>query len=208
MPGGPPSTELVWFDLPNGLRVGLRPVHPEDRDALREGFARLSKESRYRRFLAPMERLTSRQLSYLADIDHISHFAWAAGVLDDDGDEYGLGVTRYVVDPENDSHAEIAVVVADDHQGRGIGTLLIHALCVAAIDRGIKLLFGYALADNEAMLRIFERLDARAIPDGHGVVRYELPLDDPDAIGLDRKAQGELKWVASAAAHPCRWRRM
>ncbi len=206
--GEPPSAELVWFELPNELRVGLRPVHPEDRDALREGFARLSKESRYQRFLAPMERLTSQQLSYLTDIDHISHFAWAAGVLDPDGDEYGLGVSRYVVDPENSRHAEIAIVVADDHQGRGIGTLLMHALLVAAMDHGVKLLFGYALAENQAVLRIFERLHARVLPEGHGMVRCELPLVEPNTIGLDGEAQSELRWVASAAAHPSRWHRM
>jgi RimJ/RimL family protein N-acetyltransferase len=206
VPGEPPSVELLWFDLPKGLRIALRPVHPEDRHALHEGFARLSEESRYQRFLAPMQRLTSRQLSYLTDIDHINHFAWAAGVIDDHGNEYGLGVGRYVVSSDNDRHAEIAVVVADDHQNRGIGTLLTHALCVAASDHSIKLLFGYAFADNEPMLHIFERLGARVLPEERGVVRCELLLDDAGAIGLDGEAQAELKWVASAAAHPSRRR--
>ena len=47
-PGGEP---VVWFDMPDGLRVGLRPIHPDDREALMEGFASLSEDSRYHRFL-------------------------------------------------------------------------------------------------------------------------------------------------------------
>ncbi|MEA2283671.1 MAG: hypothetical protein QOK21_4278, partial [Solirubrobacteraceae bacterium] len=56
--------------LRDGSRIVIRPIEPDDRDDLREGFERLSPESRYRRFFSPVPRLSERHLDYLTQVDH------------------------------------------------------------------------------------------------------------------------------------------
>ena len=81
--------------LRDGAQVDVRPVEPEDRAALAEGFERLSPESRYRRFFGPMPRLSDRDLDYLTRVDHHDHEALVAvDALTGDG----IGVARYVRD--------------------------------------------------------------------------------------------------------------
>jgi GNAT superfamily N-acetyltransferase len=170
--------------------VALRPLQPGDREALLEGFGRLSPETRYQRFLAPMQRLTERQLGYLIAVDGVNHFAWVAGTLEPDGSELGYGLARFVRLPDDPATAELAVVVADDAQGRGIGTLLVDALLVVAAARGIERLVGYLFAENAPMLRILERRGSRAVPEASGVLRVEIPL--PAAVGLDEADRAAL----------------
>ncbi len=200
-PSLPDDNDLVWFRDAAGLVLGLRPIHPDDKGALLQGFEQLSEESRYQRFLAPMERLTARQLRYLTEIDHINHFAWAAGYRDEAGQEHGVGVARFVRDLDDPCAAELAVVVADDFQGRGIGTLLIDALVVVATDQGVERMTGFMFAENNPMIRIFKRLGAVTKPDSPGVLSASLTLP---ATGVTITAEGveELLWVAQTAAHP------
>src|SRR5947207_5929492 len=109
------------FTLRDGSPVVVRPILPEDRDRLVEGFARLSDESRYRRFGTPVRRLTDEQLRYLTEIDYETHMAWIALDPATPG-EPGLGVARYVRLPGEPEVAEAAVTVVDSHQGLGLGT--------------------------------------------------------------------------------------
>ncbi len=201
IPALPEDRDLVWFRDDAGLVIGLRPIHPDDKSALLSGFEQLSEESRYQRFLAPMERLTARQLRYLTEIDQVNHFAWAAGHRDTSGEEHGVGVARFVRDTDAPCCAELAVVVADAYRRRGIGTLLIHALLVVAADQGIEHMTGFMFAENEAMIRILDRLGAPPVPDSPGVVTAALDLPVP-TTAISPEAAAELTWVARAAAHP------
>ncbi len=114
--------------LSDGTRLRLRPIGSDDRAGLAGLFARLSPESRRRRFLCPKRELTSRELTYLTDIDHICHEAIAA-VDQRDGSIVGVG--RYAHDADRPSVAEVAVAVTDELQGMGIGTALSRAQCSA-----------------------------------------------------------------------------
>jgi len=204
-PGGPVPPEdgdLVWFTDDGELTIGLRPIHPNDKPALLAGFERLSDESRYQRFLAPMERLTSRQVRYLTEVDHVNHFAWAAGIRSVDGEEIGVGVARYVRHSDDRSAAEAAVVVADDFRQRGIGTLLVEALLEVAHDRDIAEITAFMFAENAAAVRIFERLGSAISPDSPGVLCARLRLPAPGGTGIDPAGREELLWVACIAAHP------
>ncbi len=195
---GPHDAETAWFVLGGGERVGLRPIHAEDRAALLEGFAELSDESRYQRFLGAMDHLTERQAAYLTDVDPADHFAWVAGRVDDDGAEQGLGVARYVRVRGEPDTAELAVVVADDFHGRGLGTLLVSALIPVAADHGVRRLIGYLFATNEPMLHIFGALGAHVVPDAPAVLRAELDLATA-TVGLERRACRTLGAVARRA---------
>jgi len=103
----------------------LRPIAPEDRPLVAASFERLGKESRYRRFFTTKNELSATELDYLVDVDHHDHEAIVA--IDPSSGE-GLGVARYVRSGEDPELAEVAVTVADDWQGRGLGRGLGRAL--------------------------------------------------------------------------------
>ena len=77
--------------------------------------------SRYRRFLAPIDHLSDQQLAYLTQVDHIAHEALLA--IDTATGE-DVAVARFIRDPEDPSRAEVAIVVFDRWQGRGVGRTL------------------------------------------------------------------------------------
>ncbi|RPI26118.1 MAG: N-acetyltransferase, partial [Actinobacteria bacterium] len=92
--------------LRDGGRVVVRPLTPDDREALREGFSRLSDASRRFRFLAAKGAISERELDYLTNVDYCDHFAWA--VFDPDEDMAGVGVARYVRASDDPTVAEPA----------------------------------------------------------------------------------------------------
>jgi len=166
------TTEVVLRD---GTRVRLRPILPKDKALLVEGFRRLSPESRYRRFMAPIQELTEDQLRYLTEIDYVDHFAWVALDLDQPAHP-GMGVARYVRIPQEPDVAEAAVTVIDDYQGRGLGTLLLEALGAVAMENGIRRFRGYALEDNRAIREVLEAMGATTTHDSPGLLRIEVDL--------------------------------
>jgi acetyltransferase len=193
---------IVWFEMPTGLIVGLRPIHPEDRDALMEGFQTLSEDSRYQRFLSPMVRLTDRQAAYLTDIDQINHFAWGIGIRDEKRAIRGIGVARYVRESNDPQTAEVAVAITDDYQGQGLGSLLVRALAVVADTHGIERLVGFMLGENRPMIRIFEGIGASIDNVGPGLMKADARLGATTLCTLGDKACAELVRVADRAAHP------
>jgi protein lysine acetyltransferase len=159
--------------LQDGSSVLIRPIRADDKDALTRGLARLSAESRYRRFLRPVTSLNERELKYLTEVDYTNHFAWVAVNPDDPAD--GWGVARYVRDPKDPEVAEAAVAVVDDQQHRGIGAYLLQFLSASAIANGITTFRGWVLGDNVEILRPLERIGASRKPD-HGVLKIEVEL--------------------------------
>ena len=95
--------------LRDGSHARVRPIQPDDKDALIAGLQKLSPESRYLRFLRPVTSLNERELKYLTEIDYTNHFAWVAA--DPDDDLNGYGVARYVRDPKDPEVAEAAVAI-------------------------------------------------------------------------------------------------
>lgn len=159
----------------NIQQVELRPIEPEDKDALARGFDRLSERSRYRRFLSPRGPLTEAELRYLTEVDHHDHEALVA--VDPQTGE-GVGVARFVRSAEDRTVAELAVAVVDDCQGRGIGSLLAAELSRRAREEGITCFTALALAENDAMLGILQELgEVRTGPVRLGTV--ELAVDLP-----------------------------
>jgi len=76
--GAPAHRREIVVTLRDGARVTVRPIRPQDAVALRAGFERLSEESRYRRFLSPMQDLSGSMLRYLTEVDHHDHEALIA----------------------------------------------------------------------------------------------------------------------------------
>ena len=164
------TTEVTLRD---GTAVRLRPIVPTDKRHLVEGFRRLSPQSRYRRFLSPMDDLSPDLLRRLTEIDYVDHFAWIA-FLAGPSEDAGIGVSRYVRVPDEPEVAEAAVTVVDDYQRRGAGTLLLQALGAVALENGIKRFRGYALADNRAIRELAD--GATVAHEAPGVLLIEVDL--------------------------------
>jgi RimJ/RimL family protein N-acetyltransferase len=166
----------VQMTLADGARLRVRPIVPADREPLADAFDRLSDRSRHQRFLAPKRRLSMRELDYLTDVDHVTHEALVA--IDETTGEI-VGIGRYATGSGGGVAADMALVVVDAWQRRGIG----HGLAVRLVERacanGIERLIGTALADNVRVRALLERIGFRVAAVSNGVV--EVALDVPCA---------------------------
>ena len=169
----PSADTLVLAD---GTRLRLRPLGSADRDGLAALFARLSPESRYRRFLSPKPALTARELVYLTNIDRFRHEAVAA-VDPRDGSIVGVG--RYVRFADRPGVADVGLEVADELQGMGIGTALATHIVQHARGHGVALLTASTLWDNRPARAILRGLGFRARASQGSVIELELELDSP-----------------------------
>jgi RimJ/RimL family protein N-acetyltransferase len=177
---------MEWTaELRDGTSARLRPVEPSDRETIERGFEGLSDESRYRRFLSPLPRLTATQLEYLTRVDHHDHEA----ILAISDQEEPMGVARYVrTDPDSDE-AEVAVTVVDRWQGRGLGTVLLERLTERAREEGVHRYTATALASNDDMIDLLAHVgEAETRNASYGVVemRVALPLETDEESPLRR----------------------
>ena len=203
MAGPAPFTPVVT-GLRDGSRVAIRAIAPADKQRLVDGFEKLSERSRYRRFLAPVPRLSEAMLRYLTDVDHDGHEALVAIAVDEPG-EPGLGVARYIRIPGEPEVAEAAVTVIDEAQGNGLGTLLLVLLAQLAIRRGIRRFRAYVLEENTPMRDLLRSLGAEAEHDSPGLLRMDTPLpEDPETVPagpagevLRAVARGDIPEVAT-----------
>lgn len=195
-------------ELRDGSTVLVRPISPDDKAALAAGFRRLSAESRRRRFLTPATELTAEDLHYLTEVDHRRHEALVA-VDPRSGDL--IGSARYVRVPRERETAEVAVVVADDWQRRGLATALLHALSARARENGIERFRAYVASDNAVVVDALRR--AGATRGGREGSELEFNVEVPhDALGermgaaLRAAAAGQLRMVERVARRLGVWR--
>ena len=133
--------------LTDGWEICIRPIEPCDARELKAAFQGLTAVSRYRRFLSDLDHLTAHQLQYLTTVDHANHEALVAFDAQR-GD--GIGVARYVRDAHDPRLAELAIVVTDAWQGRGVGTALLERLVDRARSAGIERLIGRSIVGDLA----------------------------------------------------------
>jgi RimJ/RimL family protein N-acetyltransferase len=162
--------------LRDGSKVLIRPVRSGDAPLLADGFARLSHRSRRMRFLGAKTSLSAAELRYFTDVDHHDHEA--IGALSA-ADGRGVGIARYVRDSNDPRSAEIAVTIADDWQGRGLGTELLARLSARARKAGIDRFTALVSTDNAAMAGLLRKLGACLAGRGPGTVEYEVALAIP-----------------------------
>ena len=138
--------------LDSGESFSLRPVRHDD-GVLEEAFVRaLSRESRYQRMLSGGFKVTPEWIESMTHIDYQRHMAFAVTSVID-GVEQFVGVGRYVVDVAT-AGAEVALVIADVWQRRGLGRRLLATLIEHAQGAGVQQIVGVVLATNVAMLRL------------------------------------------------------
>jgi ribosomal protein S18 acetylase RimI-like enzyme len=172
--------------LPDGRSVAIRALRRGDRTALAGLFARLSSESRRRRFLTAKTRLTGAELDHLSDVGHPAHEAMAAI---DERDGSIIGVSRYVADPTRPAAADVAIAVADDFQNRRVGTALADRIITRAHEHGVATLTATTLCDNGAARALLRRFGFNGHRGWPGELELELQLGD---IRQDRSYLGEV----------------
>ncbi len=141
--------------LRDGTRARLRPIRADDAPRLIAFYARLIQHTAYQRFFTVMKRLPPDWARMLATVDYRRRLALVAERGPADDPEL-IGVARYEPTDEPDA-AEVAFVVLDGWQGRGLGMVLLYQLLEAASARGIRRFCAYVLADNARMLDLLRR---------------------------------------------------
>jgi acetyltransferase len=153
----PYPSELSWrWVLPDGTRILIRPIRPEDRQIEQEFVRNLSSESRYFRFMSALNELSEGMLNRFTRIDYARELALIAAVVEN-AHEKEIAVARYVTNPDGRS-CEFAIVVADAWQHRRIGRTLMICLMRAAHSRGLQVMEGLVLASNHKMLGLMNAL--------------------------------------------------
>jgi acetyltransferase len=164
------------FQLADGTDIVIRPIRPEDAEIEQEFVRNLSEESKYFRFMRTLHELTQEMLVRFTQIDYDREMAFIA-VTRRGAQEVELGVARYTINPDGES-CEFAIVVADDWRRVGIGTRLAQTLLGSAKDRGIRVVEGEMLSNNNEMRALAERLGFTVRPSeqdtGILVMRKEL----------------------------------
>jgi GNAT superfamily N-acetyltransferase len=165
------TKELI---LKDGARLPLRLLRPDDREWLKELFARCSLQSIRFRFLHQVKALTEEDLDHLTAVDGARHIALA--VLHP-ADEHIIAVGRYQAQQDRPATAEVSFLVEDAWQKRGIGTQLLHTLVELARAHGITRFSADVLSDNILMLSVFRKAGyALSSSTSYGVTHLEFPI--------------------------------
>ncbi len=163
---GPPTWRSAAV-LEDGTLISFRPMHPTDEPCVRDLFHSLSKQTMYYRFMSNVARLPRREIQNFVYVDYRSEMAIVGTLPEAYGDQI-IAVGRYYLDPGT-NRAEVAFIVRDNWQNRGIGTSLLKYLATIARGQGIAGFTAEVLVDNRAMLsvlrksgfRLRSRLDGR-----------------------------------------------
>jgi GNAT superfamily N-acetyltransferase len=152
------SRALETLVLDDGTPIALRPLEPDEREGVLDWFARLSPESRFRRFLSPVPALSSRELAALTDINHVTREAVAAV---DQRDGSIVGIAWYAQFAGETRAADVAIAVIDEVQRMGVGTALGSRLVQRARANCFEVLTATTLRENRAARALTRRLGFR-----------------------------------------------
>lgn len=141
-------------ELSTGFKVAIRDIHEEDQDALAAGFATLSEDTRFKRFLTGTSRLTGPVLRSLVHVDGVDRVGYLLVWPRTSQDDVLLGEGRFLRDHDDPTLAEAAVIIADPAQGHGAGRFMIRALADRALEVGVTRFEATMSPSNDAALRM------------------------------------------------------
>ncbi|GAA1231049.1 bifunctional GNAT family N-acetyltransferase/acetate--CoA ligase family protein [Prauserella halophila] len=178
--------------LSDGGTVHMRPIVPSDADLVVALHSRLSERTRYLRYFGAYPRIPGRDLKRFTTVDHRSRVAFIALLGDD-----AVAIGRYEgLDSES---AEVAFVVDDAHQGRGLGSILLEHLAAAARESGLRRFVAEVLAENSAMVRVFRDAGyqvSRAFEEGVVHLEFDIdPTEDSLEVARAREQAAEARSV-------------
>jgi CRP-like cAMP-binding protein len=179
--------------LRDGTELYLRPVLPGDNERTVHGPVQFSSETFYRRFQTTRIP-TASLMAYLFEVDYVDHFVWV--LTEDRAINAPIVADARYVREDTPTVAEIAFIVGDDYQGRGIGSFLVEALAVAARSEGIRRFTARVLADNLPMRTILDRYGAQWHRDEQGVVTTAFDVPLMRDLSLSPELYREIRSVA------------
>ncbi len=159
----------------DGLELKIRPVRASDEDMMRRLFYKFSDESKYYRYFTNVRVMPHRNMQKYLSVDYERIMSLVA-VLQQGNTERIVAEARYAAYPDNEAY-EMAFLVDEEFQGKGLATFLANYLIKIAKERGIKKLCASVLAENQKMLSVFEKLAVK--PEKHyesGTVELEFFL--------------------------------
>lgn len=184
--------------LADGGTVHLRPITPDDADRLRAMHSRLSADTVYMRFFSMVRSLGVREVTRFTTVDHHDRVAFVALLRDE-----MVAVVRYDR-RAGTTDAEVAVVVEDAHQGRGLGPLMLEHLAAAGEERGVERFVAQILPSNRRMLEVFRSAGyevERHMEDGYVELVYPIrPTPASVSVSRAREHQAEAQSVARILA--------
>ena len=184
--------------LRDGHPAQLRPIRSEDQDGLAAFYEQVSDTSKYYRFFAPMPHLSERDLNHFANVDYVDRVAFVLLVA-----QQIVAVGRYeVIDATAEGkRAEVAFLVQDSHQGRGIGQLLLEHLAQAGRERGVTSFVAEVLPDNSRMIQVFRDAGYQVVSGyDEGVLHLEFSIDPTEtAIGVIQGREHRAESASVAA---------
>lgn len=155
-----PATEFPdqWrahHTLKDGTQVRFRPIKPTDEPLMKELFYTCSEATIYHRFFAMVKTMPHSRLQKFCNVDYVNDMAVVGFVTDGDRERL-IAVGRYALDRATNL-AEVAFLVQDDYQSRGIGTLLLRQLMDIAKAQGLAGFTADIFADNRAMIHVLHK---------------------------------------------------
>jgi RimJ/RimL family protein N-acetyltransferase len=149
--------ELEHTILEDGTALTIRPIRPDDAPRLQAFHARLSPETIYWRYLCPHPKLSAAEAERFTNVDYQHRMAFVAIQAEQEQEDV-IGVARYeCLRAGHADQAELAIVVEDRFQRRGIGTILLAHLTNHARTHGIRALVAEISAQNQRMLNFMRR---------------------------------------------------
>jgi RimJ/RimL family protein N-acetyltransferase len=143
------------FVLDDGTQINIRPMHPTDEKRVRGLFQSLSEHTKYYRFMSHITKVPQKQIQNFVYIDYRSEMALVGTVPEAHGEDI-IAIGRYYIVPQT-NRAEVAFVVRDDWQNRGIGTSLFKLLVMIAKQNGIEGFDAEVLIENKPMLAVLNK---------------------------------------------------
>lgn len=191
--------------LRDGATAHVRPVGPDDAGRLVDFYARVSAESKYLRFFTPYPRLSERDVRHFTTHDWVDRVG--LGLFVGDGmvaivryDRIGPDGRAVRTGPQGrSSTAEVAFLVQDDQQGRGVASVLLEHIAAVARERGIRRFVADVLPSNRRMVTVFTEAgytQQSAFEDG--VVRLTLelaPTETSLGVMLAREHRAESRSI-------------
>lgn len=178
-------------ELDDGRKVTFRLVQPSDKHLLLQGFAHLSPESRYFRFMGVRNGFNEAELRYLCEVDGTEHFAMGAVIRNADGIENGVAIARFIRLRDEPDVAEPAITVVDEYQGKNLGRMLLKRLTLAARERGIERFRTEFLRHNRKIAQLLAGYqEGSIIREDNDVVTMEFKLPRP---GLGERMSEALR---------------
>jgi protein lysine acetyltransferase len=176
----------------DGTVLYLRPVLPGDNARTISGPVQFSTETLYRRFQTT-KAPTPSLMAYLFEVDYVDHFVW---VMTDGPDGPVVADARFVRDYHDPTTAEVAFIVGDLYQGRGIGSFLMDAVAVAAAAGGVRTFTARVLTDNYPMRKILDRYGATWQRDDLNVVITEIDVPKLRDLSITRDQYRDIHAMA------------